>query len=485
MRLNYAYYPLYLKWYFVLAMIGTIQMNIAYSQAPASHTPSRPNIIIILADDLGYMDVGFQGCKDIPTPNIDRIAREGVTFTQGYVSYPVCGPSRAGLITGRYQDRFGFGRNPLFAPNDSSMGLPTSERTLAEILKPAGYRSIAIGKWHLGAHPDLRPLERGFDEFFGFLSGGHSYFPELWSRTDEYDLEQQYDAYHTRLLRNHERVHEASYLTDALSREAVDFIERNQDSTFFMYLAYNAPHTPLQATEKYLRRVDSIQDPKRQTFAAMVCALDDGVGDILDALSETGIDENTMIFFLSDNGGPEKANGSDNGILRGGKSDLLEGGVRVPFALRWPQVLPDGLIFDPAVISLDIFATVVAQVPIHSDSLPALDGINLIPFLMSDQEDIPHDYLFWRKFDQDEYAARNAAGEKIFKNAQTIRYVDLPGNPGEDPSIFFEDPPRVRVLNEIWQQWNLQMADPSFPGLRSDSTYTQKHPDRFLRPASH
>ena len=290
----------------------------------AQEKKTFPNVILILADDLGYADVGFNGCTDIPTPNIDKIAEAGVTFTNGYVSYCVCGPSRAGLITGRYQDRFGFSRNPLFAPNDPEMGLPLSEETLADALGRAGYNSLAIGKWHLGAHESLHPLKRGFTDFYGFLSGGHRYFPEEITLEDPYEAESQFDGYKTKLLRNHERVGLDEYLTDALSKEAVSYIERNENTPFFIYLAYNAPHTPLQATEKYLSRFDHIKDKKRKTYAAMVSAVDDGVGMVLSKLEELNLDENTIVIFLSDNGGPEHKNASDNGILRGKKEIFLK-----------------------------------------------------------------------------------------------------------------------------------------------------------------
>ena len=195
----------------------------------------QPNIIIILVDDMGYDDVGFNGCTDIPTPNIDRVAKNGIKFTNGYVSYAVCGPSRAGLITGRYQDRFGFSRNPLFAPKDTTQGLPLSEQTLADALDKNGYNNMAIGKWHLGAHKLQRPLERGFDEFFGFLTGGHRYFPEELIRNDISEVTSQFDAYRTKLLKNNKRIDEKEYLTNAFSREAVAFVERNKDKPFFLY----------------------------------------------------------------------------------------------------------------------------------------------------------------------------------------------------------------------------------------------------------
>ncbi len=452
------------------------------TQKPLEQKPSSPNVILILVDDLGYQDVGFNGCSDIPTPNIDRIASEGVKFTQGYVSYAVCGPSRAGLITGRYQDRFGFGRNPLFAPNDPEMGLPLTEETLAEVLKNADYKSIAVGKWHLGAHQSLRPLSRGFDAFFGFLSGGHTYFPETWTLRDEYEVASQFDAYRTKLLRDNTRMEENEYLTDALSREAVNYIGQYQDGPFFMYLAYNAPHTPLQATEKYLSRFEDIEDPKRKTYAAMVSAVDDGVGKILDKLEQLNIDQNTIIFFLSDNGGPERVNASDNGVLKGGKGDLFEGGVRVPFAMRWPSKIPKGTIFHAPVISLDIFATVIAQVRQPVETKHQLDGVDLLPYVLGERTDSPHELLFWRKFDQNQYAVRNAAGDKIISLKDRIELFNLQENISENNALKNTDSLRSEALNNAWNNWNLQMINPTFLGLQSDKLYTQKHPNRFVKP---
>lgn len=285
----------------------------------AQQQNTSPNLIIVLADDLGNADVGFNGCKDIPTPNIDKIAQNGVRFTNGYVSYCVCAPSRAGLLTGRYQDRFGFGRNPLLAPNDPNMGLPLSEETLADVLKKANYKSLAIGKWHMGAHESLHPLKRGFDDFYGFLDGGHRYFPKELTINDLSEVKSGSDGYRTKLLRNYTRVDEKEYLTDAFSREAVSYIEKNKNNPFFIYLAYNAPHGPLQATEKYLSRFSQMKEGDRKTYAAMVSAVDDGVGLIQAKLKELNLYENTIVVFLSDNGGPENKNGSDNGMLRGQK----------------------------------------------------------------------------------------------------------------------------------------------------------------------
>lgn len=465
----------------LLSLLFALGMLFGAAQNISSNSQSSPNIIIILTDDMGYADVGFNGCLDIPTPNIDKIASQGVKFTNAYVSYAVCGPSRAGLITGRYQDRFGFSRNPLFAPNDPNMGLPLTEETLAEALKKANYKSVVLGKWHLGAHESLRPLNRGFDDFFGFLSGGHEYFPENWTLQNEYEVKAQFDPYRTKLLRNNIRVEEEAYLTDALSREAVNYIEKYKNQPFFMYLAYNAPHAPLQATEKYLNRFDNIQDPKRKTYAAMVSAVDDGVGIILDKLEALNLSENTIVFFLSDNGGPEKTNGSDNGLLRGGKGDVFEGGIRIPFAMKWPKKISGGLVFDSPIISLDIFSTVIVQTQKIIQTKNKLDGVNLIPYLTGDNNEKPHELLFWRKFDQENYAIRNSSGDKIIGLKHGVKLFNLNENIGEDDTLIQNNTESLNELKNQYEKWNSQMITPVFLGLGYDKEYGEKHPNRFKK----
>jgi arylsulfatase A-like enzyme len=439
-------------------LVCLFQWN-GYSQG----TP-KPNIIVILADDLGYADVGFNGCKDIPTPNIDRIAANGVKFTNGYVTYSVCGPSRAGLLTGRYEQRFGYERNPQYRPHDPNMGLPKEENTLAESLKQVGYTSGIIGKWHQGADISNHPLNRGFDEFFGHLGGGHQYFPENLTIKDSYSVDDESSSYRTWIMKNHEPVQTKKYLTDEFSEEAVRFVERHQKEHFFLYLAYNAPHGPLQATQEYLDRFPNIEDKKRKTYAAMVSALDDGVGRLLDKLESLHLDENTLVYFLSDNGGPEQANGSDNGPLREGKSSIYEGGYRVPFAMQWKGTVKPGVYENP-VSSLDIFATIAAlsKAPIKKDR--PLDGVNIIPFITGKNKVMPHETIYLRKFDEKGYSVRHKDLKLVLKKDGIPQLYDLTKDIGEQNDIAQQYPDEVKKLEAKRKEWDAQLINPIFEGL--------------------
>jgi len=446
---------------------------------PAVAQSSPPNIIIILADDLGFADVGFNGCKDIPTPNIDRIAHNGVVFSRGYVSYAVCGPSRAGIITGRYQDKFGFSKNPLLAPNDPEMGLPADQQTMADFLKGTHYATGAIGKWHLGAHQTLRPNKRGFDEFFGFLSGGHQYLPEQLTLQDLSAAKSQYDGYRTKLLRNNQRVEENEYITDAFSREAVDFVKRHHQSPFFLYLAYNAPHTPLQATTKYLDRFKDISDKKRRTYAAMISAMDDGVGRLLDELQQLNIEKNTLVFFLSDNGGPVHTNGSSNAPLRGEKGDFFEGGFHVPFAVQWTGHLPKGITYNEPVISLDIFATAAALVQVAPRN--SLDGVNLLPYLTGVSKGVPHGDLFWRNFEKDRFAVVEPEYKRIDEQGKPSMLFNLKNDLSETNDLSGSGT-HQSIMGDLEKKisaWKSLLLAPRFMGLLEDKEYSQQHPDRW------
>lgn len=433
---------------------------------------SRPNIVVIVTDDQGYADVGFNGGTEIPTPNMDRIAAGGVRFGRGYVTHSVCAPSRAGLMTGRYQSRFGYDLNPSNDPADAEGGLPTSEATMAEILKQVGYATMAVGKWHLGTHPSLRPLKRGFDEFYGFLTGGHRYFPEELTLNDLSDAKMHLDWYRTRIRHNGVPVETGDYLTDGLSDQAVDFIRRRRDGPFFLYLAYNAPHAPLQATQKYLDRFPHIAEGPRRAYAAMVSAVDDGIGRVLDALDAHGLAENTLVVFLSDNGGTGFA--SRNTPLRGRKRTLFEGGIRVPFAMRWPAVLPAGLDYNEPVISLDILATVVARTGAPVAPERPLDGVDLVPYLTGAVSGPPHDTLYWRRFGAGQAAVLQGDMKAVWTAEDGAMLFDLGRDVAEADNLAAERGELLAALEARHRAWNDGMGAPAYAPLRTWLPMTEK-----------
>lgn len=456
----------------------------------------KPNVIVIMTDDMGYNDVGFNGSTVIPTPNIDRIANNGIKFTNGYTSYAVCGPSRAGFMTGRYGQRFGFERNPQYRADDPNMGLPKSEKTIAEHLKTVGYTSGIIGKWHLGTHISNHPLNRGFDEFFGHLGGGHSYLPEnlvlkdSYFSGDEVMIPSEEDggkfrkvgaetaSYRTWILRNYEPVKTKKYLTEEFSDEAVNFVERNKDEPFFLFLSFNAPHAPMEATQKYLDRFSNIENKKRKTYSAMVSAVDDGVGQVLDKLKELKLEENTIVVFLSDNGGPESKNGSDNGILREGKGSIYEGGFRVPFAMQWKGELKKR-VYNYPVSSLDILATIsdLSNVEIAEDKL--LDGVNLIPYLKGDENGIPHQNIYIRKYDSKLYSVRDGNLKLVVKNSGNVKELyNLDTDISESNNIALSHEKDVERLSKILNEWESELIDPTFLGLIHTKTWVNKRKKR-------
>ena len=455
----------------------TILLNF-FSCGTSNNKP--PNVIIIISDDQGYADVGFHGSNEIFTPNIDRIAKNGVVFSEGYVSYAVCSPSRAGLITGRYQNRFGYSRNILLAPNDSLMGLPLSEQTLPDVLNNVDYKTKAIGKWHLGAHKSLVPEKRGFDEFFGFLIGGHRYFPEDLTLNDLTEARRQMDGYITKIYDNGKRINTKKYLTEELSDNAVKFIEDNSDNPFFLYLSYNAPHTPLQATTKDLERNKHIDIEKRQTYAAMVSSMDDGIGLILDKLEQKNIFENTIVFFFSDNGGVEWYNFSDNGPLRGIKGDFFEGGIRVPFTMQWPNKIKPGTIYDKPIIALDIFATVASAAKAEKYIKNEIDGVNLIPYLSGNKSGLPHEYLYWKNPDKDIDVIRDHRYKYLrIKNDEYI--FDLKNDISEESNIIDLSKPIYDRLKSQFKLWEKDMIDPVFMDLGMGKEYNKLNPDRWIQ----
>jgi len=421
-----------------LLMAGRLLPSVFAARAPSTQ-PSRPNIVLLLADDLGYADLGVQGCQDIPTPHIDSIAKHGVRFTSGYVTCPICAPTRAGLLTGRYQQRFGFEHNP--GPQraaSETFGVPREELTLAERLKQAGYATGMFGKWHLGYRPGQRPTERGFDEFFGFLTGAHDYDPTVSRRTSP-------------LLRGTTPVTEKEYLTDAFAREAMAFIDRHKDRPFFLYLPFNAVHYPLQASARTRERVKDIKDWKRRTYASMLAALDDAVGSILGKLREHRLEDRTLIFFLSDNGGPTPRTTSRNDPLRGYKGQVYEGGIRIPFLMQWHGHLPAGRTYDHPVVSLDIHATALAAAGIQVRPEMKLEGTDLVPFL-NGKQDLPHEALYWRFGRQ--LAVRKGDWKMVVRRGSFPQLFNLRWDIGEQTDLAAKEPRRLRELLAAYEKWN-------------------------------
>lgn len=408
----------------------------------------KPNIIVILTDDQGYADVGFQG-DQAKTPHLDSLAKDGIRFTNGYVTHPFCSPMRAGFMAGRYQHRFGHENNPTHLPNDSTLGLPMSEVTIADSMKAAGYHTIAVGKWHLGAHPKYHPNNRGFDDYFGFLGGGHDYFKvaKKGQKVVEYNIPIEH---------NNKPVPMESYLTDMLNAAAVKFINQYKGQPFFMYLAYNAPHTPYQCSPKYIKRFEHLKDPKLQIYLGMIAAVDDGVGQVRAALKANGLTENTLIIYLSDNGGQTKFNVSKNTPLRGRKGNVYEGGVRVPFVMTWPGMLEPGVYHQP-VSSLDIYPTAVSLA--GGEISRRLEGVDLMPYLQGKNKNAPHDYLYWRVGGGGRWAVRHGKW-KLAKETQKIELFNLEEDISEKVDLAGQHPDVVRSLKEAYDLWNKKNIQP-------------------------
>jgi arylsulfatase A-like enzyme len=432
----------------------------------ASDQTRRPNILLIVADDLGYADIGVYGSRDIPTPNIDRLARDGIRFTDAYVSGPYCAPTRAGLMTGRYAQRFGFEFNPDGSPE---FGLPLSEKTMADRLKAVGYRTALVGKWHLGSSDRLHPMHRGFEEFYGFLGAGHSYMKvdNVDPGTDLPDP----------LLDGTTSVPSVTYLTDTFGDRAASYIERHASEPFFLYLAFNAPHTPMEAPEKYLARFPTIAHPLRRTYAAMLSAMDDAIGRTLKAVHDRGLEENTFVIFLNDNGGPTMPsttiNGSSNAPLRGSKRQTWEGGIRVAFIMSWKGHLQGARVDHRPIIQLDVLPTALAAAGVTPNAAE-YDGVNLLPYLTGAASGDPHDALFWRLggmmairrgdwklvktregplVDVDPAALRDLSGAGLYNLGEDI---------GETRDRAAERPEKVKELSDLWQAWNRQLSNPAW-----------------------
>ncbi|MDC0291661.1 sulfatase-like hydrolase/transferase [Verrucomicrobiales bacterium] len=447
----------------LLAIFLALSLPFAHSFA----AESKPNILMILADDMGYGDLGCMGSELLKTPNIDALAESGVLCPQAYVTSPVCSPSRAGLMTGRDPRRFGYQANlnkseSSYHTRPEFLGVAPGEHTLGDHLGSAGYATALIGKWHLGKGPGFHPSERGFDHFSGMLGGSHGYFPK---------------SKQNQLERNGEPIEEFSnpYLTDFFTDEGIGWIT-DQEKPWFLFMSYNAPHGPLQATEEDLARFENIKDPKRRTYAAMMWALDRGVGRLRNHLEEAGQLEDTLIVFFSDNGGAT-GNASWNGPLSGVKGCLKEGGVRVPMIWSWPGQLPKGERYEGVTSSLDLLPTFMAAA--SSELLPLADlrpyedkgnrkkaradygeydGIDLIPLLKGESPPAER-LLFWRL--QGQAAVLDGQNKLIRLSHRPAQMFQPAGDPGESDDLSRSDPEGFEALFRKLGQWESSL--PTIP----------------------
>lgn len=422
---------------------------IALSLIPVAD--ARPNIVLILADDLGYGSLGAYGEKEIPTPNIDSIAKNGAKMTNGYVSCPICAPTRAGLMTGRYQQRFGFEHNPGPARQaNDNFGLPIDQTTIAEVLKKNGYRTGMFGKWHLGYKPELQPTARGFDEFYGFLSGARSYLPIR--RADP-------------ILRGTKEVAETEYLTEALAREAVTFMGQKSDQPFFVYLPFNAVHAPMEAPAKYTDPFPELTGT-RKTYAGMQAGLDAAVGKVLDAIKKKGIEKNTVVFFLSDNGGPTQQTTSSNKPLRGVKGQMYEGGIRVPFMVQWQGKVKPGTVVQEPCFSLDIFPTVLEIAGASKEERKEkLDGRSLMPALQGSASAKSPRAIFWRMGAQ--FAVRSGDWKMVSSRGR-VELFNLNSDMAETSDLSVSEPEKLKELQALYVAWNNENKAPLW--RRSDGS---------------
>ncbi len=457
-------------WLKTLLVIGVTYPAVLVAQ-------TKPNIVLIIADDAGYADFGFQGSKIMKTPFLDKFASQSMKFKQAYVSAAVCGPSRAGILTGKYQQRFGFEENnvPGYMSKsclpDDEMGLPLDQKTIAEYMKSLGYKTALFGKWHQGNTDQYHPTKRGFDTFYGFRGGARSYYA--------YDDQNHLPAPEDRMERGFGHFEETKeYLTDALARETIQFMEQNRNQPFFAILAFNAVHNPMEADKKDLKEFPELTG-KRKELAAMTLSLDRACGRVFDKLEQLGLDKNTIVIFTNDNGGPSDANASVNDPLSGTKANHLEGGIRVPFLMRWPNVIPSNTAYNFPISTLDLLPTFYAAAGGNMDLLVNLDGVNLKPYITGENANPPHPVLYWKK------ESRGAIREGDWK---LLRFPDRPAelyNIEKDISevhdLAAEYPAKVKEMYKKLFDWELTLERPLWQLQRKYEGAAMKRMDDYRK----
>ncbi|MCL2016245.1 MAG: sulfatase-like hydrolase/transferase [Defluviitaleaceae bacterium] len=430
--------------------------------------PTKPNVIVIMTDDQGYGDLSCMGSKDFVTPHIDSLAEQGARFSCMYAASPVCSPSRAALLTGKYPGNAGV--RSILAGHRRASGLLPQNPTLAAALKPLGYKTAHIGKWHLGLKPESRPTQNGFDYFYGFLAGCIDYYSHIfyWGMSDG-----KTNPTHDLWENDQEIYANGEYFTELISRKAVDYIQA-QTEPFMLYLGYNAPHYPMHAPQKYTDRFSHLPWDK-QIMCAMISAVDDGVGDIVAALKRKGIFENTIIYYQSDNGPSRESRnfldgttdayyGGSAGGFKGHKFSLFEGGIRVPAIISWQNGIPKGQVINEPLHAMDIFPTILAAVGGNIAEYQ-LDGLDITKVL-TQQGKSPHDTLFW---EMDNQTAVRRGDYKLVLNGQLVEgeppqdpvfLSNLSNDPAETTNLVQSQPELAEELTVVAQQWrqNLEIG---------------------------
>ncbi len=465
----------------------------------------RPNILLIVVDDLGKYEVSAYGSETMHTPHIDKLASEGVLFENCYVNSPVCAPSRAGILTGRYPPRYGFETQPMENyPNNLAVyyiykmagtgdfvmdakprfpmewqlqkqGLPPTEINLAEMLKIRDYNTACIGKWHLGSDKALIPNNRGFDYQYGFYGAFSLYTAKRSSPGVVNHIQNSFSARHqwkmgrtetSAIRRNDKRVQEDRYLTFAIMEEGIGFMKRHRgdEDPFFLYLSFNAPHVPFQAPTEYYERQSDDKDENKKVYHAMIQALDDAIGTLMDSLKSMGIEENTLIYLISDNGGATYTGATSNGPYKGGKLTMFEGGVNVPFIMKWKGHIPEGMVYKNPVSSMDIFMTsvIAAGCPLPEDRI--YDGVNLIPYLTGEKQGKPHDVFYWKA---DHIEAMRKGNWKFLLSTRD-KWIEM-YNMAEDKFEHYDltdvHPDTLKMLKQNFETWEQELEPPMWPRL--------------------
>ena len=449
------------RWLLVACCLVSSPLAIA-ATVGGTNSPRPPNVVLLFSDDAGWADFGFQpDCAadaSALTPRIDSLAHDGARFQAAYASGAVCSPSRAGLLTGRYQQRFGHETN--IPPGYRKGGLDLEEPLVGDRLRPLGYRTGIVGKWHLGYPDEYHPNRRGFDWFHGLLQGSRSYFPI------------DAPSPHRVIQENGEPLPEVGHVTDRFGAAAARFIRDHADRPFFLFVSFTATHGPLQPTESDLGSLPNSIEEKRRKNLGLLVGLDRAVGAVLDALDDQGLREETMVVFTNDNGG-QTLTGASNRPLRGRKGDLYEGGIRVPTAIRWPARIEANTVIEDPVTLLDLVPTFVSAAGGVTEPQWAIDGLDLVPHLTGERSPLPDRALFWRtKGSSGPVAIRRGAWKLVWRRGEEgakPELYDLAHDIAESTDLALEHPDRVAELLQELASWESQLTEPRWGPGSSDS----------------